>query len=285
MQFGATRSVLACGATIAFLVAGAADAHAQSPRAPHAPPAHAPTKPATKEAPNPNKTRAAELFKKSADAYLHGDFAQAVALLDEAYALDPQPVLVYNKARAHEGLGHIDEAILSYEKYLADEPSSPDRGAIEQRLVTLRHQRDERAALAKDRAAVQTERAAVEKERATVTEPPPEAPRRRSVLPYVVMGAGGLGLIGGAVFGLMAKSREDDATSEPVQRTSIELRDTGETFATVSNISFIAGGALVAAGAVWWVLDMRASKRHGTSAMPVQVGLGPSFITVGGALP
>ncbi len=282
MEFGATRSVLVGGAIIACLVASADDAHAQSRPAP---PAHAPTRPATKEAPNPNKTRAAELFKKSADAYLHGDFAQAVALLDEAYTLDPQPVLVYNKARAHEGLGHVDEAIASYEKYLADEPTSPDRGAIEQRLVTLRHQRDERAALAKDRAAVENERAAVEKERATVTEPPPEAPRRRSVLPYVVMGAGGLGLIGGAAFGLMAKSREDDATSERVQRTSIELRDTGETFATVSNISFIAGGALVAAGAVWWVLDMKSTKRRGTTAMPVQVGLGPSFITVGGSLP
>ena len=75
-------------------------------------------------------------------------------------------MLVYNKARAHEGLGHLAEAIELYEKYLAEEPSSRDRGAIEQRLVALRQQRDERGAVEKERSVVEKERAAVEKERA-----------------------------------------------------------------------------------------------------------------------
>lgn len=279
MGFGGTRNALGAATFVACMVGLSADAHAQG-----RPPAK-PTKEAAKpSSPSPARARATELYKKSADAYLHGDFAQAIALLDEAYALDPQPVLIYNKARAHEGLGHLDEAIDLYEKYLAQEPSSSDRGAIEQRLVTLRHQRDERSALEKERAVVVTERAAVEKERAALpAEPPPEPPRRRSVLPYVVMGAGGVGLLGGTIFGLMALSRKNAATAEPVQQTSIDERDKGRTFAVASNVSFITGGILVAAGAAWWVVDGRSMKRRGSSLPPVQVGLGLGYVQLGGA--
>ena len=97
------------------------------------------------------------------------------------------------------------------------------------------------------------------------------------------MGAGGVGLVGGTVFGLMALSRKSAATAEPVQQRSIELRDKGGTFATVSNISFIAGGILVAGGAVWWVVDGARTKPRGSSVPPVQVGLGLGYFQLSGA--
>lgn len=277
MGSGGTRSALATATMIAcFAAMGsvAPDAHAQrrGPAKPAAPAKEAAAAPTS-------KSRAAELFKKGADAYMRGDFAQSIELLDEAYALDPQPVLVYNKARAHEGLGHVDEAIELYERYLTEEPSSPDRGAIEQRLVTLRKQRDEKAALAKERTQVEKERAQVEKERANPpppAEPAPETPHRRSVLPYVVLGVGGAGLVSGTIFGLMATSKKSAATDEPVQTKAADLRDSGRTFATVSNVSFVVGGVLVAAGAVWWVLDGQ-SKSHGA-----RVGVGPGPLQLGG---
>lgn len=226
---------------------------------------------------NANKARAADLFKKGADAYLHGDFALAISFIDEAYAIDPQPVLVYNKARAHEGLGHADEAIALYEQYLSEEPSSPDRGAIEQRLATLRKQKEERLAVEKERAVVEKERA----ERAAA--PPPPPPHERSVLPYIVAGVGVVGLVTGTIFGLMASSKEDDGAAQRVQQKAIDDRDTGATFATVANISFIAGGALLAAGAVWWALDGAGRKR--TADRGLRVGVGPSFLTLGGSFP
>src|SRR5687767_9910106 len=106
---------------------------------------------ADKPVPAKNQSQAADLFKKSVDAYRRGAFKEAIDLLNEAYALDPQPVLLYNLARAHEGLGDLDLAISTYEKYLQQEPNAPDKGAIEQRLVTLRRQRDERIAAAKQK--------------------------------------------------------------------------------------------------------------------------------------
>ena len=285
MGSGGTRSALFAASMVACMVVVAPDANAQR-RGPKgnkpAPAASAPSTAAPPAAANTNKARAAELFKASSDAYMRGDFSHAIELLDEAYALDPQPVLIYNKARAHEGLGHVDEAIELYERYLTEEPTSSDRGAIEQRLVTLKKQRDEKANLAKERTQVEKEREAVEKERANPpppAEPPPEPPHHRSVLPYVVMGVGGAGLITGTIFGLMANSKKAAATDEPVQLQAIDIRDTGRSFATVSNISFVVGGVLVAAGAVWWVLDGR-SKNKGA----VQVGIGPGSLQLGGTL-
>jgi tetratricopeptide (TPR) repeat protein len=221
--------------------------------------------------------RARELAKKSADAYRRGDFKDAITYLDEAYAIDPQAVLLYNKARAHEGLGNTDEAIANYARFLEQEPNTRDRGAIEQRLTTLRRQRDERIALEKAKAA-HTEQAPAQH----VT-PPPEPEPRRSVLPYVVAGAGVAGIATGAIFGMMALSRKDDAVGEPVQRTSIDLKDEASSLATVSTISFIVGAALVAAGATWWVLDGKKSPARG--GMPLRVGVAPGFVGIGGALP
>src|SRR5262245_1272331 len=47
-------------------------------------------KPAPKSAAPTNQQHAAELFKKSVEAYRRGDFKEAIELLNEAYGLDPQ---------------------------------------------------------------------------------------------------------------------------------------------------------------------------------------------------
>ncbi len=227
----------------------------------------------------PDKARAAELFKKSAVLYRQGDFKGAIELLDEAYTLDPQPVLLYNRARAAEGLGRIDEAISGYEKFLNDEPNAPDRGAIEQRLATLRRQRDERVALEKDREA---RREAPPSAPGTTPQEPPHAadvverPPSRSVGPLIVAGVGLAAIGAGAGAGALALSKKDDAVSEPVHARSMKLKDDADGFATVSTISFVTGVVLVAAGTVWLLLDrgVIGSKKHGGASRPITVSLG-----------
>jgi len=218
-----------------------------------------------------NKSRAAELYKKSADAYLKGDFETAIKLLDEAYALDPQPVLVYNQAKAHEGLGHVDQAIALYESYLSQEPNSSDRGAIEQRLATLKKQKEEKERVEKDKADVaakqeqqKEQEQALEAREREAAKPPPE--RKRSVLPYVVAGVGVAGIATGTVFGVLALKKQDSGNSATNLREATDARDSGQTFATVSNVSFIVGGVLLAGGVVWWILDGRA--KNTGSALP-----------------
>lgn len=242
------------------------------------------TSPASAAPPAPSassseKSRAAELFKKGSEAYMKGDFTTAIANLEEAYKIDPQPVLVYNQARAHEGLGHTDEAIKLYEQYLSEEPSSPDRGAIEQRLATLKKQRD-------DKAASDARAAQLEKENKERANQPPPPPKKHSKLPYVLGGVGVAGLAAGVVVGLMAKGKESDGESAKAQTDAVDARDSGQSLATVANVCFIAGGVLLAAGAVWWALDHGGGSRKTASLPPLQLTtsqatirfLGPSVI-------
>ena len=225
-----------------------------------------------------SKTRAADLFKKSVETYRAGDFKQTIDLLTEAYALEPQPVLLYNLARAQEGIGNNDAAIETYEKFLAQEPNAKDRGAIEQRLATLRRQRDERLALEKRSAAQAIAQP-------TPLPPPERPPYKRSVLPYVVGGVGVVGLAAGVIFGLSANSQRDDAVAAPGQREAIGLEDDAKSSATLSNVSFVVGGVLLAAGVTWWALDLKASKKTGTSTPAMRVGLGPGIVHLEGVLP
>ena len=223
------------------------------------------------------QARAAELFNKSADAYRRGDFQQAVTLLLEARSLDPQPVLLYNLARAYEGLGNVDAAIDTFTRYLDEDPKAADRGAIEQRISTLKRQRDERLTLEKQRDAERTRADEEKAARASSPRPAPHpAPRERSLGPYLVSGAGVAGIASGVVFGLLASSKHDGAASaSTAQQAAIEQQDTAKTFATVSTVSFIAGGVLVAAGVTWWVIDGMAATKQGAGPATLRIGLAP----------
>src|SRR5262245_66585058 len=86
------------------------------------------------------KAEALELFNQSADLYQQGKFDEAARLLERAYEIQPEPVLLYNLGRAYEGLGENQKAVEAYEHYLKDEPKAKDRGAVEHRIETLKAQ-------------------------------------------------------------------------------------------------------------------------------------------------
>ncbi len=204
--------------------------------------------------------RAMALFDKSDTAYREGRFQEAIDLLNEAYALDPKPVLLYNLARAYEGLGDIPKAIEGYRRYLDNDPKAPDRGALEQRIATLERQQREREALEKERDA-----AASKKEEPSPARPPPAAPPvagdndAPSPLPWVIAGVGVAGVGVGIGLGLVAKGRHDDALAEPEGKKSVEIQDGAETVALGASIALIAGGVLAAAGTVWGIVDIAGS--------------------------
>jgi len=99
-----------------------------------------------------------------------------------------------------------------------------------------------------------------------------------------VGGVGVAGLVAGTVFGVMANSKREDAVAAPGQRDALDLEDDAKSRATLSNVSFVVGGVLLAAGVTWWVLDLKASKQS-ASAPAMRVGLGPGLIHLEGALP
>jgi len=92
-----------------------------------------------------------------------------------------------------------------------------------------------------------------------------------------VLGIAGLGL--GTYFGLSASSTWKDAKDSckdfPHECTDAEKQDSATTKATISTISFIAGGAALAVGTVLWFTA-------GSGSTQAAIGVGPGMISARG---
>jgi tetratricopeptide (TPR) repeat protein len=192
---------------------------------------------------------ALQLFSDGKKAYKQGDMQTAIKDLEAAYELEPAPVLLYNLARAYEGIGELEKAVSAYEHFLSAEPNAEDRGAIETRLATLKRQ-----------IAEQSQKQAP----AAPPEVAPEVvvvPRSPSVAPFFVLAAGGAGVLLGGVFGGLALG-ENHSQNAPTtsQLDGQSAHDRATSFAVASDVGFVAGGALIAAGVVWLIIDRSQTK-------------------------
>ncbi|MBA3455318.1 MAG: hypothetical protein H0T42_19660, partial [Deltaproteobacteria bacterium] len=163
-----------------------------------------------------DKKRAGELAAESAKAYKRGELEVSVALLRQAYALYPQPNLLYNLARALEGLGDKQGALDAYTRYLAEGRQVEDRGAIERRIETLQAELKAQAKLTAKPVEPNPPRPEPDPEPTPLPEPPPpQAPTvdGPSKLPWLPIVAGVGVLAGGGAFAYLARDREDQASA------------------------------------------------------------------------
>lgn len=193
--------------------------------------------------------------RPSADAHiatataLHAEarYAEALRELEAAYALDPQPRLLYAQGQLHGLLGECTRATAFYERFLATEPS-----ATAARLA--------REAIAACRPAVPPPSVAA----AMVIIPPspPPPPRPPSVPPTtrrdrlgiaLVAGGGVLGLVG--VLGYVsARGLRTEAAMAPTYADHLDLVERAEQRRTISTVIGIAGGLVLASGVTRLVL-------------------------------
>lgn len=94
----------------------------------------------------------------------------------------------------------------------------------------------------------------------TATDAPTSTWSSQKTAALAVGGVGVVGIVVGSIFGLRAKSKNDDANSncrpdDPTRCTStgVSLSDDAHSAATISTIAFIAGGAALVGGAVLWL--------------------------------
>jgi tetratricopeptide (TPR) repeat protein len=216
-----------------------------------------------------NRKRAGELSAQSAQHYKRGEFEVAAALLRQAYALYPEPNLLYNLARALEGMADKPGAVEAYESYLATAKSIEDRGAIERRVATLK------AEIAQQTRTVDPPRVVQEPKpapvAAPVVEPAPQPVDRitpPSKLPWIPI-VGGIALIGGGVgFGMAANNLADMAEEEPVALDAEELHSTARKNAMIANVMFAVGGAALVSGIVWEVVVLRRQSKKTDLPVP-----------------
>lgn len=206
-----------------------------------------------KSQPSEETKSAIGLFEEATSLYEQGRFREAIDVLLRVQALNPDPILHYNLARAYEGVGELDKAIVSYRAYLAEAQQATDRPAVAERIRTIERQMEEAKNLKHKRGQAE-QRARQEAEKLV------EARKRQakpSAVPWIVAGVGGAGLLAGAGFGLLARSQHAEATDEPVHQTALDKQAGAERSATVANVAVAAGGIVGAVGVVWGVLDLR----------------------------
>lgn len=92
-----------------------------------------------------NATRTARRhFAKGDKLFALGRFEEALGHYEKAYEAKPLAGFLFNIAQCHRNLGHIDEAIFSYRKYLTEQPDAENREQVEQQITELEEERDRR---------------------------------------------------------------------------------------------------------------------------------------------
>lgn len=199
-----------------------------------------------------DRKRALELFKESKQLYQEGRFRDAIERLEQAYALAPEPVLLYNLGRAFESSGELERAIDAYRRYLDEEPNAPDRGAISARIDTLERQLKERQALERQREAQSKQPPTTPVREPAPAEPEPEP---ASIWPWLTVGAGAVVLTSGAVLGIVAQNQREAADDERTAKAAKEGFSDAQRTASWANVAFVAGGVLVVGGVSWALIE------------------------------
>jgi len=218
------------------------------------------------------------------------DYNGAVALFERAYAVQPEPAILFNIGRIYEEAQNAEAAIGYYERFIADESVEPkDQEKAVQRLQVLRTIVEIRE---KEKARTKPKPADPEPvaEPNPVVQPPPPVQqtdgdqkpakpgRVLRPLGYTLFGTGALLLIGGGITGGLAKSRHNTFTSAKTLADREGAAAEGRSLARTADGLLIAGGVLAVVGVVLLVVPAarksRAAQALSPQVSPTQVGLG-----------
>lgn len=207
------------------------------------------------------KQDAADLAAQSAKHYKRGEFEQAASLLREAYEKFPEPNLLYNLARALEGMGDRASAIEAYEKYLATGRRIEDRGGIERRVATLKAELEAQKAAEKPVDQPQPPPPPVVEVKpepapapvpVVTTEVAVEKPekRTRSKLPWITIASGAAIAVAGGFMAYRARSNDNKSDDAMSGVEAESFHDKARRDALAANILFGVGGAVMITGVV-----------------------------------
>jgi tetratricopeptide (TPR) repeat protein len=225
------------------------------------------------------KDAALELFRDSDEHYQRGEFERAVELLERSYTTYPEPLVLYNLARALEGLGDFEGAVAAYQRYLNTNKNISDRRGIERRMATLRSY----IAAAGPTNPVLHTSTQIGANGGRGHDRQTAAAGRWA---WVLTG-GGLAVIGaGAGVWTVAGDRHDQAVREPVQTEAVRLQGEADRLSTTATVLLVSGGAIAIGGVVWTVIDWRRGRRRTPArAGTARLQLAPTYVGVAWTLP
>lgn len=248
---------------------------------------------------------------KAAKAHKAGNFDVALAELQAAYDIDPQPKLLFAIAQVQQKLDQCDEAIPNYEKYLAQEKNKQKQAVVKQAIASCK---TKLAAIAPAPSPPPEAPATIEPPppapapvvEATpppvAVEPPPPPPPSPSVedsplppmraetpppgrSPFYTDVLGDVLVVGGIGAGVVsvilysgAKSDLDSAESATSIDAYESLVDSAHDKRTYAAILAAGGAALIGAGILRFALRDRGETRH----VAVTPASGGGFVTFSG---
>lgn len=251
------------------------------------------------------QVQARELAKEAERLYSANKYLEAAQLLKEAYAADPNPILLYNLARAYDQAGELDVAQESYLKFvgLPDAPAEQLkranlaldrlRGLISRRDAESRVAAAEKKKLTSEAQAAQ-ERAELEAQKAQSQRDAFEAKEReaqaqagqsasgRKVAAFVTGGAAVVATGLWIGFGVAALGSRSAFTAANTVETKRGFEASTRTQALVADVSLVVavGAALTA------VLLFPKGESAPAGTVSVSVAPAPSggaFATLGGS--
>jgi tetratricopeptide (TPR) repeat protein len=229
---------------------------------------------------NKDPAHARELYEDGARLYNLGQYENALHAFEQAYAISGAKPLLFNIAQAHRlaGPAHCERALSAYETYLREDPQTSNRIEVEQRIGEMRvcaeHERANQAApTAVPRTPANGEPAKGESPAPAEERTPPAA----NMAPIVLTGVGAVLAATGGLLYWQARVKFDHVQG------SCPCPDgefSGWQTATYTSYALLAaGGATLAGGVAWWILDRRqsAQRSYGVVVQPAGVFLVGAF--------
>lgn len=189
------------------------------------------------------------LYQAGKQTYDDANYDAAIVQFREAYKKDcSKHELLIIISRAYELNGNRAAAIAALETYLERAPSSPDAGALRNRVENLKKQLAAQPAPAAS---------------ASTPAPPPQEIREHTVPPWIVVGVGGAAVVTGLILLVAAPkippncdessgkcTKEGNETPEQLQ-SERDQAGKGAGFRT-AGLACIIGGVGIAVGGVLW---------------------------------
>jgi len=211
-----------------------------------------------------SKAEAKQHVEKAMRLHEEGKLAETLDELKTAYALDPQPDLLYAMGQIHVGLGQCTQAITYYERYLATKPDPGTANAAREAIDACK----KNPSRVVDDKPPEPEPVKPEPKVEPAAMPPPtkepttaaSAPFYRDFLGDALVGLGIAGGILGVVEYHAATTDRSNADHAATYQAYSDLIDRAKSKQTIAIIAGGAGAALVVGGALHFVMADRSTK-------------------------
>ncbi|HTR52778.1 MAG TPA: hypothetical protein VMJ10_18820 [Kofleriaceae bacterium] len=196
--------------------------------------------------------------------------------LMQAYSLDPRPEILYAIGQLHVALGQCAQAITYYERFIATKPS-PAREAMANKAIAICKTNPpppEPGPEATHEPAPQPAPAPVPEPR-PVVEPvvePVARPWYRDAVGDALVGSGAVAGVVAALYYASARSDLDAADRAGTYPEQASEYDQARTARTIAVVAAVAGGTLIAAGIVRYVVHDRRRESPALAIVPSERG-------------